>query len=148
MKVLSYLSVLLSFKQNPSVGTGLFLPLKFGYFFKKIQNSTAGELNPGLSLRRWVWKPLHYRGLHKPSDLKHLSNTSWRLHVNDIEWNYCKMTQKSFALGGIWTCNMIGTAERSNQLSHPGSSLTIRFFYHIIFKIFKPKLTQVTQVRL
>ena len=148
MKVLCYLSVLLDFLKNPSVGTGLFLPLKFGYFFKKIQNSAAGELNPGLSLRRWVWKPLHYRGLHKLSAFKRLPNASWRLHVNDIEWNYCKMTQKSFALGGIWTCNTIGTAEHSNQLSHPGSSLTFIFFYHIIFIVIKPKLTQVTRVRL
>ena len=60
MKVLSYLSVLLSFKQNPSVGTGLFLPLKFGQFQQKttkIGHYWGNE--PTLPGERQVFTPLH-----------------------------------------------------------------------------------------
>ena len=58
--VLCYLSVFLNFKQNPSIGTGLFLPLKFGQFQQKnTKLRQLGGFNPTIPHERQVLLPLH-----------------------------------------------------------------------------------------
>ena len=79
MKVLSYLSVLLSFKQNPSVGTGLFLPLKFGQFQQK---TTKVRLF-------WGIEP------HSPRWKASVQTTTPRLHCYKISCKLMKWYMKS-----------------------------------------------------